>query len=122
MDMGMGTVSRTIGLVGMDICISLGYNFGSGIIIPEQNSTRCHPYSATRARVWPSSAVGPSGSRSRGHVASRVRLTLGPFFESHGFGQRARARATDARALHGSASERRKRWVGWLRDLGLRAE
>jgi hypothetical protein len=32
-------------LVGMDICRSLGYNFGSGIIIPEQNPTRCHPYS-----------------------------------------------------------------------------
>jgi hypothetical protein len=40
---GTGIVSRPIGLVGMDICISLGYNFGSGIIIPEQNPTRCHP-------------------------------------------------------------------------------
>jgi hypothetical protein len=39
-----GIVSRPIGLVGMDICRSLGFNFGSGIIIPEQNSTRCHPY------------------------------------------------------------------------------
>jgi hypothetical protein len=29
--------------VGMDICRSLEYNFGSGIIIPEQNPTRCHP-------------------------------------------------------------------------------
>jgi hypothetical protein len=29
------TVSRLIGLVGMDICTSLEYNFGSGIIIPE---------------------------------------------------------------------------------------
>jgi hypothetical protein len=44
MDTGTGTVSRPIGLVGMDICRSLGYNFGSGIIIPEQNPTRCHPY------------------------------------------------------------------------------
>jgi hypothetical protein len=44
MGMGTGTVSRPIGLVGMDICRSLGYNFGSGIIIPEQNPTRCHPY------------------------------------------------------------------------------
>jgi hypothetical protein len=43
MGMSMGTVSRPIGLVGMDICRSLGYNFGSGIIIPEQNPTRCHP-------------------------------------------------------------------------------
>jgi hypothetical protein len=45
MGMGTGTVSRPIGLVGMDICRSLGYNFGSGIIIiPEQNPTRCHLY------------------------------------------------------------------------------
>jgi hypothetical protein len=44
MGMGTGTVSRPIGLVGMYICRSLGYNFGSGIIIPEQNPTRCHPY------------------------------------------------------------------------------
>jgi hypothetical protein len=44
MGMGMGTVSRPIGLVGMDIYISLGYHFGSGIIIPKQNPTRCHPY------------------------------------------------------------------------------
>jgi hypothetical protein len=36
---GTGTISRPIGLVGMDICKSLGYNFGSGIIIPEQNPT-----------------------------------------------------------------------------------
>jgi hypothetical protein len=35
MGMGTGTVSRLIGLVGMDIYTSLGYNFGSGIIIPE---------------------------------------------------------------------------------------
>jgi hypothetical protein len=42
-DMGTGTVSRPIGLVGMNICRSLGYNFGLGIIIPEQNPTRCHP-------------------------------------------------------------------------------
>jgi hypothetical protein len=41
---GTVTVSRPIGLVGMDICKSLGYNFRSGIIIPEQNPTRCHPY------------------------------------------------------------------------------
>jgi hypothetical protein len=33
--MGTGTVSRLIGLVCMDICRSTGYNFGSGIIIPE---------------------------------------------------------------------------------------
>jgi hypothetical protein len=44
MGMGTGTVSRPIGLVGMDICRSLEYNFESGIIIPEQNPTRCHPY------------------------------------------------------------------------------
>jgi hypothetical protein len=43
MGMGTGTVSRPIGLVGMDICRSLRYNFGLGIIIPEQNPTRCHP-------------------------------------------------------------------------------
>jgi hypothetical protein len=43
MGMGTGTVSRPIDLVGMDICRNLGYNFGSGIIIPEQNPTRCHP-------------------------------------------------------------------------------
>jgi hypothetical protein len=43
MGMGTGTVSCPIGLVGMDICKSLGYNFGSGIIIPEQNLTRCLP-------------------------------------------------------------------------------
>jgi hypothetical protein len=43
MDIDTGTVSRSIGLVGMDICRSLGYNFGSGIVIPEQNPTRCHP-------------------------------------------------------------------------------
>jgi hypothetical protein len=43
MGTGTGTVSRPIGLVGMDICRSLGYNFGSGIIIPDQNLTRCHP-------------------------------------------------------------------------------
>jgi hypothetical protein len=47
-DMGTGTVSRPIGLVGMDICRSLGYNFGSDIIIPEQNPTRCHPYLGAR--------------------------------------------------------------------------
>jgi hypothetical protein len=41
--MGMGTVSLPIGLVGMDICRNLGYNFGSNIIIPKQNLTRCHP-------------------------------------------------------------------------------
>jgi hypothetical protein len=39
-----GTVSRTISLVGMDICRSLRYYFWSGIIIPEQNLTRCYPY------------------------------------------------------------------------------
>jgi hypothetical protein len=43
MGMGTSTVSRPIGLVGMDICISLGYNFGLDIIIPDQNPTRCHP-------------------------------------------------------------------------------
>jgi hypothetical protein len=43
MGMGTGPVSRPIDLVGMDICRSLGYNFGSGIIIPEQNPTRCDP-------------------------------------------------------------------------------
>jgi hypothetical protein len=40
----MGTISHLIDVVGMDICRSLGYNFGSGIIIPEQNPTHCHPY------------------------------------------------------------------------------
>jgi hypothetical protein len=40
---GVGIVSRPIDLVGMDICRSLGYNFRSGIIIPGQNPTRCHP-------------------------------------------------------------------------------
>jgi hypothetical protein len=30
------TVSRSIGLVGMNICRSLRYNFGLGIIVPEQ--------------------------------------------------------------------------------------
>jgi hypothetical protein len=39
MGTGTGTVSRLIGLVGT----SLEYNFGSDIIIPEQNPTRCHP-------------------------------------------------------------------------------
>jgi hypothetical protein len=43
MGMGTGTVSRPISLVGMDIYRSLGYNFGSDIIIPEQNPTRCQP-------------------------------------------------------------------------------
>jgi hypothetical protein len=43
MGTGTSTVSRPIGLVGIDICRSLGYNFGSGIIIPEQNLTRYHP-------------------------------------------------------------------------------
>jgi hypothetical protein len=38
--MGTDTVSRPISLVDMDICKSLGYNFRSGIIIPEQNPTR----------------------------------------------------------------------------------
>jgi hypothetical protein len=31
--------------VGMDICIRVGYDIGSGIIRPEHNPTRCHPYS-----------------------------------------------------------------------------
>jgi hypothetical protein len=43
MGMGTGTVSRPISLVGMDICKIPGYNFGSSIIIPKQNPTRCHP-------------------------------------------------------------------------------
>jgi hypothetical protein len=43
MDTGTGTVSHPIGLVGMNIRRSIGYNFESGIIIPEQNPTRCHP-------------------------------------------------------------------------------
>jgi hypothetical protein len=43
MGTGTGTVSRPIGLVGMDVCRSLGYNFGSGIIIPELNLTCRHP-------------------------------------------------------------------------------
>jgi hypothetical protein len=43
-----GTVYRPIGLVDMDICRSLGYNFGSGIIITDQNPTRCHPYTRRR--------------------------------------------------------------------------
>jgi hypothetical protein len=41
--MGTGTVSRPINLVGMDIYKSIGYNFRSDIIIPEQNPIRCHP-------------------------------------------------------------------------------
>jgi hypothetical protein len=28
----------------MDICIRVGYDIGSGIIRPEHNPTRCHPY------------------------------------------------------------------------------
>jgi hypothetical protein len=51
MGTGTGTVSRPIYLVGMDICKSLGYNFGSGIIIPEQNPTRCHPYMELRFEI-----------------------------------------------------------------------
>jgi hypothetical protein len=43
MGTGTGTVSRPIGLVGIDICTNLGYNFGLGIIISKQNPTRCHP-------------------------------------------------------------------------------
>jgi hypothetical protein len=42
MGTGTSTVSHPIGLVGMDICRSIGYNFGSDIIIPEQNLTRYH--------------------------------------------------------------------------------
>jgi hypothetical protein len=41
--MDTGTVSRSIGLVGMDICRRPRYNIGSGIIIPKHNTTRCHP-------------------------------------------------------------------------------
>jgi hypothetical protein len=44
MGMGTGTVFHPIDLMCMDICRSLGYNFGLGIIIPEQNPTRCHLY------------------------------------------------------------------------------
>jgi hypothetical protein len=43
MGMGTGTVSRPIGLVGMDICRSLGYNFGLGISIREQNQPAAIP-------------------------------------------------------------------------------
>jgi hypothetical protein len=38
-----GTISRPIGLVGMDICWRLGYNIRSGIVIPGLNPTHCHP-------------------------------------------------------------------------------
>jgi hypothetical protein len=43
-DTGTGPFFYPIGLVGMDICIRIGYDIGSGIIIPEHNPTRCHPY------------------------------------------------------------------------------
>jgi hypothetical protein len=49
MGTGMGRVSHPINLVGIDICKSLGYNFGLGIIIPKQNPIRCQPYSALRS-------------------------------------------------------------------------
>jgi hypothetical protein len=41
--MGTGPFFYPIGLVGMDICTRVGYDTGSGIIIPEHNPTRCHP-------------------------------------------------------------------------------
>jgi hypothetical protein len=41
---GTGPFFYPIGLVGMDICTRVGYDTGSGIIIPEHNPTRCHPY------------------------------------------------------------------------------
>jgi hypothetical protein len=43
--MGTGPFFYPIDLVGMDICIRVGYDIGSGIIRPEHNPTRCHPYS-----------------------------------------------------------------------------
>jgi hypothetical protein len=42
---GSGPFFYPIDLVGMGICIRVGYDIGSGIIIPEHNPTRCHPYS-----------------------------------------------------------------------------
>jgi hypothetical protein len=39
---GTGPFFYPIDLVGMDICIRVGYNIGSGIMIPEHNPTRCH--------------------------------------------------------------------------------
>jgi hypothetical protein len=44
---GTGPFFYPIGLLGMDICIRIGYDIGSGIIIPEHNPTRCHPYIPT---------------------------------------------------------------------------
>jgi hypothetical protein len=41
---GYGSIFYPIDLVGMDICIRVGYDIGSGIIRPEHNPTRCHPY------------------------------------------------------------------------------
>jgi hypothetical protein len=74
----MGTVSRPIGLVGMDICKSLRYYFRLGIIILEQNPTRCHPYAApveersltqwqpaNRGGAWQRPEVGERRERKR---------------------------------------------------------
>jgi hypothetical protein len=69
MGMGTGTVSRPIGLVDMDICRSLRYNFGSGIIIPEQNPTRCHPYTCAGGRARRRRVLRPThdgGVQSKG--------------------------------------------------------
>jgi hypothetical protein len=41
---GTGPFFYPIDLVGMDICIRVGYDIGSGIIRPKHNPTRCHPY------------------------------------------------------------------------------
>jgi hypothetical protein len=41
---GTGPFFYPIDLVGMDICIRVGYDIGSGIIRPEHNPTRCHAY------------------------------------------------------------------------------
>jgi hypothetical protein len=85
MGMGTGIVSRPIDLVGVDICRSLGYNFGSGIIILEQNPTRCHPYThpvLPRARLceaarvstrYPDPPQPPPPLRSRSPATAAMR-------------------------------------------------
>jgi hypothetical protein len=69
MGMGTGTVSRPIGLVGMDICRSLGYNFESGIIIPEQNPTRCHPYAQGTFAAPRNAPTAQQGIADQGRAA-----------------------------------------------------
>jgi hypothetical protein len=59
MDMGTSTVSRPIGLVDIDICRSLGYNFGSDI-------------TKIRHAVIPS-CVAPAGRACRRAVGSAGR-------------------------------------------------